>query len=71
MVKVFTPSNKDSVSTRNVSTTTEDRARDLAQFKEKRAEQEQLKQERFNKIRNRRKGRPGGGGGINLEITSD
>ena len=73
MVKVFTPTGKDSVSTRHIPTTDEDRSRDREQFKERKAEQDRIKDERFAKILEKRKVRKpsGGGGGINIKIGTD
>lgn len=74
MAKVYTPSNP--VSNQKVTTTNEDRIRDVQQFKERKAEQERIKTERFAKIKAGKKNKPGvggglGGRGINIEIKGE
>jgi len=75
MAKVYTPS--ATISNQKIVTTKEDRARDVQQFKERKAEQERIKTERFAKIKDRKKNKPGGGSGglggrgINIEIKGE
>jgi len=73
--QVFTPGHKDRVSIQKVHTTKEDRAKDRETFKERKAEQEKIKAERFERIEKERKNRhnktPGTGRGINLEVKGE
>jgi len=73
MVKVMKPTGKDAVSVRHIQQTTEDRKEQHREFKERKVWQEQIKNERFEKILSKRKQRKGAGrnGGINLEVTGD
>ena len=75
MTNVMKPNQKDAVSVRQVPTTEADRKDNVEKFKERKAEQEQIKNERFAAIEEKRKNRPprggGSGAGINIEVTSD
>lgn len=74
MANTMKPSNKDAVSVRSVPVTQEDRAKNLESFRERKREEQELKDQRFAEIKERRKGRKpsgGSGGGINIEVTSD
>lgn len=74
MANVMTPRGKDSVSVRTVHTTKEDRAKNLENFRERKKQEQEIKDQRFAEIKERRKGRKpsgGSGGGINIEVTSD
>ncbi len=53
--------------------TPEDKVRFAEKFKEQKAYEQKVKDERFAKIQERRKNKPGSGGGkgINIEVTSD
>ena len=73
-INVMKPTNKDAVSTRKLSQTKEDRARDLADFKADKADKQRIKEERFEKIKAKRKprgGSGGSGGGINITVKGD
>lgn len=73
MVKVMKPTAKDAVSIRHIQQTTEDRKEQHREFKERKAHQEAIKNERFEKILEKRKQRKGANrsGGINIEIKSE
>jgi hypothetical protein len=68
-VHVATPVGGEHV--RHIETTKEDRARYAQEFREEKQHQQKLKEERFAKIEARRKNKPGGGGGINIEVEGD
>jgi len=69
---VMTPTGKDAVSVRKVSMTKEEREKSFRDFRERKNEEEKIKEERFAEIRGRRKERKDSpGGGINIDITSD
>lgn len=60
------------MSVRSIPADAEDRKKTNDTFKERKANQEKIKDERFAKIEERRKaGRDGAGRGINVEVTSD
>jgi len=73
MVKVYRPDKVESV--RTISPTKEERVSDAKKFREQKAHQRKIKDERFAAIRDRRKNnKPGSGGsgdGININVTSD
>jgi hypothetical protein len=70
MANTFRPSSAMSV--RHIESTAEDRKRDLREFKGRKQREQKLKEERFEKIRQRRKqNNSGQGQGINIEITGD
>ena len=72
MAKVLNPRPGEYKQT--VPYTKEDQKKDLNTYKERKAEQEKIKEERFAKIEERRKGtnrNRNSGGGINIEITGD
>lgn len=74
MVKVMTPGKSDAVSIRHIPATQEDRAEQVKNFRKRKNEEQKIKEERFDKIKERRKNRPPAGGpkgGINIEVTSD
>jgi len=71
MSQVYSPKSPESSQT--VHATNEDRVKHAKQFKEQKAHEQKCKDERFAKIREDRKNRPGpkGGGGINIEVSGD
>jgi len=74
MANVMKPNQKDAVSVRHIPSTELDRKENVEKFKEHKAEQEKIKDERFAAIEEKRKNRPprdGKGTGINIEVTSD
>lgn len=74
MVTIMKPNNKDAVSVRSIPAPEEDRAKNLESFRERKRQEQEVKDQRFAEIKERRKGRKpsgGSGGGINLEVTSD
>lgn len=72
MTNIMTPTNKDSVSVRRTPQSVEDRKRQLKEFKEDKEHKEQLKAERYAKMKENRKRKPSGGKGhINIEVTGD
>lgn len=71
---VMTPGKGDRVSVRHLSQTTEERKRQLKEFREDQAHKQALKEERYARIEAERKKRGGnsrGGKNINIEVTSD
>ncbi len=58
---------------RHIEQTKEDRVKHAKEFREQKAHEQQLKEERFAAIQKRRKkdGSGGSGGGINIDVTSD
>lgn len=72
-IHVATPKGGESV--RHIEQTKEDRAKKMKDFKEQKKHEQELKQERFAAIQERRKGKKpssgGSGGGINIDVTSD
>jgi hypothetical protein len=70
-VFVATPRGGESV--RHLAATKKDRAKHSKQFREQKEYERKIKEERFAAIRDKRKNKPGGegGGGINVEVTSD
>lgn len=73
MPEVMKPNNKDSVSVRRINTTTEDRKKHAKEFREDKEYKQKIKEERFARIEERRKGKPSGGkgGGINIEVKGE
>lgn len=70
MAHIFKPDKPMSV--RSIPADETDRKRVNEAFKERKADQERIKTERFAKIEERRKAsREGRGGRINLKVTSD
>jgi hypothetical protein len=67
MANVYTPDKPES--RHQVHATPEDRKKHAEQFREQKAHEQKLKDERFAAIRERRKKGPGGSGGINIEVT--
>lgn len=67
------PTAKDAVSVRHIEQTTEDRKEQHREFKERKAREAVIKNERFDKILEKRKQRKGArrSGGINIEIKSE
>ncbi len=73
MSNVYRPDKAESV--RTISPTKEERVSDAKKFREQKAHERKIKDERFAAIRERRKnnkpGSGGSGGGINIDVTSD
>jgi len=70
MANTFRPSK--GVSMRDVPADAEDRKKVNEDFRERKANQDRIKDERFAKIEKRRKAaRDGKGRGINVEVTGD
>jgi hypothetical protein len=70
MANTYRPSK--GVSMRDVPADATDRKNTNDSFKERKANQDKIKDERFAKIEKRRKAaRDGKGGGINVEVTGD
>ena len=70
MSQIFRPTK--SVSIRDVPADKTDRKKINEDFRERKDNQDRIKNERFAKIEERRKaGRAGKGSGINVEVTSD
>ncbi len=59
----------DPVSIQHIHNTSDDRKRDLKEFKERKAHESKIKDERFAKFAKR--GKHGGGKGINLDVLKD
>jgi hypothetical protein len=73
-INVMKPTNKDTVSTRHLPQSADDRKQQLSDFKAGQAEKEKIKEDRFAAIKAKRKPRPGAGGsggGINITVDSD
>ncbi len=66
MANIYTPEGTESI--RHIHSTKEDRAEHQKQFREQKDHEQQLKDERFAKIRERRKKGGTGGGSINLDV---
>lgn len=69
MANTFRPSK--SVSVRQIPADETDRKKLNKDFRERKANQDKIKKDRFAKIEERRKSAREGGKGINIEITSD
>ena len=66
------PGAQDAVSIRNIPASRKDREELNKSFREQKQLEQKLKEERFAKIKERRKNRPPGpSGGINIEVTGD
>jgi hypothetical protein len=73
MPEIMKPTNKDTVSSRRINSTKEDRAKQLKEFKEDKAHKEKLKEDRYARLKERQKGKPSGKGTgrINIEVTGN
>ena len=75
MTKVMRPTGKDAVSVRHIEQTREERKQQLKNFKDRKANEQRLKEERFERMAKERSKKPrpgsGSGGGINIEVTGD
>ena len=69
MTNVYTPGKQQSV--QHISPTKEERQKDAKAFRAQKERERKIKDERFAEIRERRKNNPSGGGGINIDVTSE
>ena len=69
MANVFKPNEAES--TRHLHQTDSERRQYNKEFKEQKAHEQKLKEERFDAMRERRKSASGAGKGINIEVTGD
>jgi len=63
--------NRDPVSTQTIHRTQDERKKDFKEFKERKDRQAKIKDERFVEFEDRRKGKGGGGKGINIDTLKD
>ena len=68
-IHVATPSGGEHI--QHIESTRKDRAIHAKQFREQKAHEQKMKDERFAAIQERRKKGPVGDGGINIEVTGD
>jgi hypothetical protein len=68
-IHVATPKGGEHI--QHIEATKEDRAKHAKEFREQKDFEQKAKDERFAKIEERRKNKPGGGGGINIEVKGD
>lgn len=69
MTTIYTPEGTESI--RHIHSTKEDRAEHREQFREQKAHEQKMKDERFAKIREGRKNQPSGAAGINIEVQKN